>query len=241
MNSHLNLIKTSMQVVEKRVFPRFPFTYLMFKSSGDDQENIFEVYNISYAGMQLNLKNGSHSYKVGDKVEGELKWRSNLLSVDGEVKWLNDNQIGISFKDCNSIRNELTSFLSIENIMQSMRPIHESAIEIEKPNNLKYWLRADCPVELFIWEHSDGELSNFQVIMLDNFIEWQDCKGIKSGLVLNRKDIDTPLTNSGECEFEIDEGLDIDKLKFAQAVVTNLSEDLIPVDVIDFLKLKLNC
>ena len=54
--SFLNLVKDE-AVLEKRVFPLFPFSSLFFKV--DKAGHIFEVKDISHTGMQIEIKDGN--------------------------------------------------------------------------------------------------------------------------------------------------------------------------------------
>jgi len=237
MERHLNLIKTDFKETEKRVFPRFPFSYLTFKMK--DDEKAFEVKDISYTGMQLSLKDGGHQYKEGQKVEGIVHWRSASLKTVGVVQWVSGQRLGIEFAESESFDAEVKSFLSIDNIVAGMRPVHQTGLELEVPANLKYWIRADGPVELFVWCHKDREHSRFQILLLDNFVEWEDGKGIKTGKVVTKRDLDTPLISEDEFIFQIDEGVDMEKIKFAVSIVKALPEDYLPNDTRDFLMVKM--
>jgi hypothetical protein len=237
MERHLNLIKTDFKETEKRVFPRFPFSYLTFKMN--DDEKIFEVTDISHSGMQLSLKDGGHQYKEGETVNGTVHWRSASLKAKGKVQWVSGQRLGVSFEQSNSFEQEVKSFLSIDNIVAGMRPIHQTGMDLEVPTNLKYWIRADGPVEVFVWCHNDSEHSRFQVLMLDNFVEWEDGKGVKTGKVITKRDLDTPLITEDEFIFQIDEGVDMEKIKFAINIVEALPESYLPAETRDFIKVKM--
>ncbi len=237
MERRLNLIKNSTGEVEKRVFPRFPFSYLTFKDKGHSQ--VFEVKDISFTGMQLGLKEGEHSYRLGSHVEGTLHWRGSSLAITSQVKWVRGNCIGVSFNLDKTPRTELESFLSLDNIVSSMRPVHNNPFDLELPSNLKYWLRADAPVEIFVWRHNDGELAKIHVILLNNLLEWEDGKGLRTGRVLSKRDLDSPLVSEDEFMFEIDQSVDPEKLQFAQSVVSRLGAQHMPTEALEFIKLKL--
>ena len=240
MEQHLNLIKTDYKEVEKRVFPRFPYNFLTFKDNASESEHVYEVRDISYTGMQLSLKDGGHNYRVGSKIGGEIHWRKAKLETFGIIKWVKDQRVGVAFEEKNeNFSQEIQNFLGIDNILAGMRPVHLSPLTLELPANLKYWLRADGPFELFIWRHKDGEISRFQVIIMENFVEWEDCRGVKTGRVLKKRDLDTPLICEDECLFQMDDWTCQDKLGFASKIVGNIPSHFIPVDAIDFLKLKL--
>ncbi len=237
MERHLNLIKTDFKETEKRVFPRFPFSYLTFKINND--EKTFEVKDISYSGMQLSLKDGGHEYKVGEEVEGMVHWRSATLKTTGKVQWVSGQRLGIEFDSESSFEEEMKKFLSIDNIVAGMRPVHQTGLDLEIPANLKYWLRADGPVEVFVWCHKDCEHSRFQILLLENFVEWEDGKGIKTGKVVTKRDLDTPLISEDEFIFQIDEGVDMEKIKFALSIIDALPDGYLPKETRDFLKVKM--
>lgn len=238
MENHLSLIKTGYQDIEKRILPRFPFNYLIFKSN-TNEPHVFAVKDISYSGMQLSLKDGGHSFKNGEKLSGELHWKGAVLSLEADVKWVHGQRLGVKFSRDEKFEEAITNFLSISNIVKSMRPLHLSPMDIEMPTGLKYWLQADGPVEIFIWSHAQSDISRFQLIMMDSFVEYQDGKGLKSGRVMTKRDLDTPLVTEDEFVFEMDERLDDDRLSFAREIVSHLPADFLPINVMGYLKLKL--
>jgi len=237
MERHLNLIKTGHQEVEKRVFPRFPFSYLVFREAGDNGRS-FEVKDISYSGMQVGLKDGESKYTEGDTVSGEIHWYAQRVEVKGVVKRVENNNIGVEFSG-DSIESQMKNFLSIENIAKSMKPIHEYKDSMEIPANLAYWLRCDGPFELFVWQHNDNEISKIQIIMMHNFVEWNDGVGLTSGKILSVKNHDTPLTTEEEFEFLIDDQLDEEKLDFCKKIVSSVDQELLPETALEFINRKL--
>jgi hypothetical protein len=239
MENHLSLIKTDFQEIEKRVFPRFPFSYLTFKAQ-NGSDHVFAVKDISYTGMQLSLIDGGHPFKKSQKVKGELHWRGASLSLDAQVKWVHGQRLGVEFSSSESFEKDIKGFLSTENIIKGMRALHQTPMDLELPGDLHYWLQADGPVEVFVWCHKDGEISRFQLIMMESFVEYQDGKGLKSGRVLTKRDLDTPLVTEDEFIFEMDERLDDERLDFAREIVSHIPSNFLPQSVFDFLRLKLS-
>jgi hypothetical protein len=239
MERHLNLIKTDFKEIEKRVFPRFPFSYLTFKGSNRTDSNVFEVMDISNLGMQLCLKNGGHDYTAGNEIEGTVHWKGAALKTNGTVKWVKGTRLGVSFVESIDFEEKVKKFLSVKNIIAGMRPVHNSGLDLDIPANLKFWLRADGPVELFIWQHADCELAKFQFILLDHFVEWEDGKGLRTGHVLSKKDNDTPLNFEDEFMFQFQEELNDSVIEMAQGVIKEIPTDFLNQDVSDFLKTKI--
>ncbi len=238
MENHLSLIKTGYQDIEKRIFPRFPFSYLTFKPQSGSS-SVFAVKDISYSGVQLSLLDGGHPYKVGGSVQGELHWRGNKLELDAEVMWVNGQRLGLKFCEEEAFQSAIKNFLSIENIVMGMRALHASPMDLDMPSDLHFWLQADGPVEVFVWCHKDGEISRFQLIMMDSFVEYLDGRGLKSGRVLTKRDLDTPLVQEDEFVFEMDETLDESRLSFAKEIIRAIPEHYLNREVFDFLRLKL--
>jgi hypothetical protein len=239
MERHLNLIKTEYKEIEKRIFPRFPFSYLTFKGNNKPDSHVFEVKDISFLGMQLSLKNGGHNYVAGNEIEGTVHWKGAALKTTGSVKWVKGTRLGVSFNESLDFEEKIKNFLSVKNIIAGMRPVHDSGLDLEIPANLKYWLRADGPVEVFVWQHADCELSKFQFILLDHFLEWEDGKGLRSGHVVSKEDNDTPLTFEDEFLFQFEETLDSNIIEMAQGVIKEIPEEFLNKEVSDFLKTKI--
>lgn len=237
MERHLNLIKSREAETEKRVFPRFPFSYLTFKADGSG--TTFQVLDISFTGMQLCLKNGGHPYSINEKLVGQVHWRGKVLSIGAEVKWSQGQRLGVAFDQSQDFKKAVRSFLAIDQVAKSMRPLHQKQMDLELPSNLKYWLQSDGPVEVFIWRHQDGETSRIHLILLDQFVEWEDGHGLRTGQIITKRDMDTPLFNEDEFIFALDEQVDTEKLAFAQDLVLHLNEAHLPPEALDFLKLKL--
>ncbi|OFZ26766.1 MAG: hypothetical protein A2381_06400 [Bdellovibrionales bacterium RIFOXYB1_FULL_37_110] len=240
MDRVLNLIKSDYKETQKRILPRFPFTYLTFKDSNPDCSNhVFEVKDISYTGMQLIKKDGKHGYEVHELLEGELHWKGTSLRLKGQVKWVNENTLGVGFSKDIDFKESIQKFFSVENIISSMKSVHKAQMDIEIPANLRYWIRGDGQVEVFVWQHNDHEFMKFVIIFLRRFVEWEDAKGIQSGKIIVNRDIDTPLSQEDEFVFEIDQTLDPEKIDFSLQLVRQMTEDLLPSHVQEFLLLKL--
>ena len=239
MDRHLSLIKTDYQEMEKRVFPRFPFGFMIFREDNSDQKMVFEVKDISLTGMQMSFKDGVHQYAQGTMIKGHLQWRGSTVEVKGKVQWVREASIGLSFDSSISFEEKMRTFLSFDNIVSHIKPIHETEITNELPNNLKYWLKADGVLEIFIWEHSSSGISRFQVLMMEHFIEWEEGVGLRTGRIVTQRDLDTPLSKEDEFVFNIDQGVVQDKIDMALGVARKIKIDHLPLTARDFLVYKL--
>lgn len=237
MHNHLNLIKTDFQKVEKRVLPRFPYCSLTFKQSDKEFGPTYEVKDISYTGMQLCLKDGLCPLKSGQKVQGQLHWKGRTLDVLGEIKWSKGQRVGVQFNQ--QMQSQLNLFLSLPNLLKAVKPIHQCQVDLEIPANLRYWISGDGPVELFVWQHPDGEVSRVQLIVLHNFIEWEDGQGPKTGRVLTLRDVDTPLVSEDEFVFQLDEEPDSERLLLACEFLSLLPASYMASSTLEFIQYKL--
>lgn len=238
MARHLNLVESDFEQLEKRVLPRFPFCFLTFKCEAESG-HVFEVKDISNSGMQLSLKAGEHSLTEGDAILGYLHWGDQELEVNGHVRWTKGMRLGVEFLVNSETKIEVNEFLKLEHLAKHLKPVHKLDYGVEIPAMLKYWLRADGPVELFVWTHADGELSRFQILIMENFVEWEDGKGLKSARVISKRDIDTPLITEDEFVFKVDPSLDEDKIHRAIGLINYIEAEHITSDVKEFMQIKL--
>ncbi|TDJ07707.1 MAG: PilZ domain-containing protein [Deltaproteobacteria bacterium] len=233
----LKILKNDEFAFERRKLPHFPFCFLTFKDMDEALKMAYEVKDISHSGMQLLLKDGVPNFSTGDNIEGHIHWKGSDLKITGEVQWVNKARLGIKFDE--KLKADILEFLSEENILKSIHPMHDDHLGIELPGNLKYWLHADGPVDLFMWGHLDGEWEEFQIILFKSFVEWKDGEGVRTGVVLTKRNLETPLFEQDEFVFQMDGELNNNKLQAVRSLVEKLSDDFLPSHVIDFLKLKL--
>lgn len=236
--THLNLVKSDFEQLEKKVFPRFPFCYLTFKCD-DYDAHVFEVKDISQTGMQLALKSGEHKINEEKKINGTINWAGASIDVSCEVKWTTTKRLGVEFSHKPSHRENINSFLSVSNFAKSLKPIHKMEFGFEVPPKLKYWLRSDGPVELFVWQHSNGEFSHFELLIMENYIQWKDGEGLKTARIISKRDVDTPLISEDEFVIKVDPVIDDTKIDLACTLVNELKDDLLTSQTIDFIKMKL--
>jgi hypothetical protein len=239
MEQYLNLIKNDEQKVEKRIFPRFPFSYLTYKMSDSANSMVFEVINISDTGMQLCLKSGGHNQTPGSEVKGALHWKNAELKTSAKIEWVKGSKMGLSFLACKEFKQKVAHFLSLERVATCMQNIIDTGLELELPTNLKCWVRSDGPCEIFVWSHSHGELSRFELILFNHFIEWQDGRGIQTGRVLQKRDLDTPLCSEDEFMVSLDNSFDPEKIERAKELISNLTDRHISESIRAFVERKL--
>lgn len=238
MERHLNLVTSDFEEFEKRILPKFPFCYLIFKTNSENC-HVFEVKDISYSGMQISLKHGDIQYKEGEKVAGTLHWGDTSLLVMGTTRWSKDNRAGVEFNNTQALREEVEAFLKLEHLAKMLKPVHKLKINEDFPPKLKYWLRADGPIEVFVWSHDGGQLSKIQIVIMENFVEWEDTKGLKTARVISKRDINTPLLTEDEFVFKFDSSVDPEKLDKAAGLIAHVDPELLDKDSFEFINLKI--
>ncbi len=233
MERRFNLIKSDFEKHEKRVLPRFPFCYLTFKS--DDNSRVYEVKDISHTGMQISLKDDNQDFSPESILKGSIHWLGSNLDVTGTVKWSTANRLGVEFVKRREILDNVKSFLTTKEIVKRLKPLHKVEGGLEIPPRLKYWLRSDGPVEIFVWQHGDGEVSKVQVLYLDVFVEWEDGVGLKTGRILSKRNVDSPLLTEDEWVFNLDAYTDAEKLTKVKDLIQIVPTDLLPREAQTFL------
>lgn len=233
MERRFNLIKSDFEKHEKRVLPRFPFCYLTFKS--DDTSRVYEIKDISHSGMQIALKEEAHVFDAETPVKGSIHWLGNNLDISGTVKWTTTNRLGVEFAKRREVLEKIQEFLDINEIVKRLKPLHKVDGGLEIPPRLKYWLRSDGPVELFIWQHGDGEIAKAQVLFLETFVEWEDGAGLKTGRILSKRNVDSPLINEDEWVFKMDTDADSEKLSRVKDLIKIVPSDQLPSEAKTFL------
>lgn len=238
MERKFNLIKSDFEKHEKRVLPRFPFCYLTFKPDGSSR--VYEVKDISLTGMQLSLKDADHSFPDDAPLKGSIHWLGNNLDIHGTVRWHTSSRLGVEFAKKRDVLDRVRNFLAMEEFVRHLKPLHKVDGGLELPARLKYWLRSDGPAELFVWQHSDGELSKFQVLFMETFVEWEDGQGLKTGRILSKRNVDSPLLSEDECVFRIDPGAELDKLNRVKDLVELIPAELLPSEAKTFISRQLS-
>lgn len=238
MERRFNLIKSDFEKHEKRILPRFPFCYLTFKS--DDTSRVYEIKDISHTGMQLSLKEDSHGFDTDSIMKGSIHWLGKNLEIAGTVKWTTGNRLGVEFVKRREVMDKVQDFLNIKEIVKRLKPLHQVEGGLEIPPRLKYWLRSDGPVEIFVWQHGHGEIAKGQVLFLDTFVEWEDGVGLKTGRILSKRNVDSPLLNEDEWVFQIDADVDGEKLGRVKELINLVPQDQLPTEVKTFLARQLS-
>jgi hypothetical protein len=238
MTAQLNLLSNDITLgLEKRVLPRFPLNHLLFHF-----ENInLEVVDISTSGMQVEFKSKQKPIAKGDSVKGKIVWRGEKLDIQATVRWVQGPRFGVEFSNKAMVSKKIAKFVNIDHFIQHLRPLHKEKFLMNPPSGLKYWLRSEGPLELFVWGFRTGEIAKFQILIFQDFIEWQDGSGLKTGKVFHHRGIETAPLAQGQSEwtFQMDQYLNDQGLAQAQSFITKIPSNLLTEEVQAFLLRKI--
>lgn len=237
MERHFDLVKNDVEYMEKLVFPRFPFTCLTFKTTLPVLPWTAEVVEISPTGMQISLKNGEMHLSENESIEGEIHWGPDRIVLRAQVKWTTNNNAGIEFDE--ETAQKVAAHLHPECMAKRTRAVHLSHLDLELPANLKTWIHADGPLEIFVWAHSDGEVSKFQMIYFRDILQWVDGVGLKTGQVMTKRNLDSPLFSEGEFLCKIDEGILRERITSISILLGKLSEGMLEPAYREFIERKI--
>lgn len=233
MERQLSLIKNHLGGHEKRLLPRFPYSAMTFRRPQD--VHVYEVKDITSSGMQLGLK-GPIPCQRKEVIEGHIHWHGEDLALSAQVEWVAKERMGVSFLLAGNKAEELAKFISPASVARHLRPLHKMDLFMDLPVHLKHWVRADGPHEIFMWCHTDGEFSRIQCIVREHFWEWEDGGVAKTGRLVSKRDMDTPLMTEDEFIFLMDPEYKVERAKHITELLGHLTEEHLPQSSLDFLK-----
>jgi hypothetical protein len=230
------------QPSEKRVLPRFPFAYLFFRTSRNNKDITCHVHDISYEGMQIELMTDESEFRIGQDASGEINWLGETLKVSGKIKWVYQKRAGIEFQLDGPNLNLLKKLLASEAISKQFKPIHEILPKVrpdfELPQDLFLWLRAEGPFEIFAWK-KNNEIYRFQILMLNQFVEWRQELDQLTGHIQFRRESELPLTLEKECLFVFDPRPDSALITKAKDLLSQINHRILAQNIQDFFLQKL--
>ena len=212
---------------ERRTLPRFPLSFLLFR---DHSARTFAVRDVSYGGMRLGGEDAACPFRVGDEIAGALRLKGRILDVRGRVKWVEGGECGVGFASGGGFGEGIRSFLGVDAAIEGMKVLHDDGAALAP--RLKYWLRSDGVVEIFVWEGG-----SFQIIFCGDFVEGSPEGLLRTGrLAYLGKDM--AVADGEEFLFRFDSPADSKKVGFASDVLGRMGERHLPHDVLEFLRTK---
>lgn len=245
MKNHLELISLEKLYPKKEriTLPRYPIPQLTFRQILNSDENArmhgLEVRDISTSGLQLENKLNAISWEVGDHITGNLKFGDEKILIDAEVVWVKQSRAGLKFKT-QALKDKIQdTVLNIDQLCQSLRPLHTSLIQ-EKPLDLRYWLQATGPLEFMVWGTQAEPLASSLWIYSHFFVQWNDLEGLKTGKIYRQRADDEWNLMEGECVLLFDHKINQELLGYLSQFMGNLNADDFLGDDYAILKSKLS-
>ena len=160
-------------------------------------------------------------FNANDQIDGSIHWSGSELDIQAKVMWTDGNRAGVNFSETSDFKSKVQDFLAVEKISAKVKPMHQLGMEL--PVNLNYWYHADGPYDLYVWRHSNGGISKFQIIILDELVEWNDGEGLISGKIFSHRDGRTPLQAEDELKFYLDSQIDLQKINRCKMFVESIA------------------
>ena len=70
---------------------------------------------------------------------------------------------------------------------------------------------------------------------METFVEWEDGHGLKTGRILSKRNVDSPLINEDECVFRMDQSAEEEKLNRVKDLVDLIPGELLPTETKTFI------
>ena len=227
---------------EKRIFPRFPFAFLFFRTKIQKSDLTCHVLDISLDGMQIEMTTDEVELRSGQDSQGEIHWLGESLLVKGKIKWVFQKRAGIEFQLDEKNKIMLEKLLAAEAISKQFKPIHDILPKIrpdfELPQGLFLWLRAEGPFEIFAWKNNN-EIYRFQILMLNQFVEWRQDSDRLTGQIQFRRESELPLTLEKECLFVFDPRPNQTLINKAKDLIIPINQQILPRETQNFFIEKL--
>lgn len=207
---------------ERRRLPRFVLTSEQFRL--EPPGKVFAVVNLSDDGMALGVlaETDLALFSVGAQVHGTLNLKGNKHSVQGRVRYIHQERVGVEFEGVEASA-AIRAFLDPWRLGSELRPMPSSEADAR-------WYHAVSGADLFAWDKGEGDYRKLLLFVHPYFVEWEEGSGVNTGVALPT---DERSESAGALRLEAlimrrDVKPDVAKLDIAKKIILgcNLSEDL---------------
>jgi len=208
---------------EKRLLPRLTVSHEVFRH--ETTGKFFAVADLSMRGMAIRVveREDFYPFMIGAEVRGTLNIRHEKFQVQGAVRHLGKDLVGIEFAELpSSVVHALSVFLDPEALGQDLRPV---------PTGDASMLYASTSgTEVLFARDRAGRISRITVMILGSLIVWDAANGLRTGQLKNsyEESLAVGITRLDTMIFLEDSAIDPQKLNLAKRLVSssNLSDDL---------------
>jgi hypothetical protein len=217
--------------VERRIIPRYSFSYLTFKllHHGEMVKAMtFEVNDVSTEGLALETKFFDlQNFKVGDFLHGVLNWAGERLDIKATIKWVSHGRMGLQFRPDKSLFERIKELSSLQMLTSKLKALHAPKYKLNLADDLFYWIQSEGPLEFFAWKKSESSpVHRLQIVYWQNYLEWEKGEGWSSGILKDRRHFGTAGIDTSECLVMFDSILDQKKLKTVKEIISLFPEEM---------------
>ena len=231
--------------VERRILPRYSFSYLTFKllHHGEQVKAMtFEVNDVSVEGLALETKFFDlQNFKMGDFIHGVLNWAGERIDIKANIQWIKQGRFGIRFVPSKNLNERIRELTSIKLLTNKLKFLHLESEKMTLPQGLCYWIQSEGPLEFFAWKTKSTEvIHRLQIIYWQNYLEWEKGQGWSTGVLQDRHQYGAngPM-DSSECVVLFDSTLDQRKLKTMKDILSHFPDGAFAKSDQEFLLRKL--
>lgn len=165
----------------RRIFERFDVDYKHLTML--NEQDILVVRDLSAKGFSTQVsERGFQRFRIGDIYAAKMRYLGEIFDIAARVTWKNEDTVGFELVEpSKQTLNFMRRLLKPIEIAASLRRVDSSFMA----NNTegKTWYHGDNDTDLYIYRNEAGELSAWQLILGNEFVEWSELSGLSTGEV----------------------------------------------------------
>jgi len=147
-----------------------------------NEKDIFIVREISTSGFSSLVSNDTiKRFSPGDTYEAKFQYLSQIFELNTKVAWMRGKQIGFEIINTSKKTQEfLNRIMKPVEIADSLQKIESNFASFDEQG--KTWYHGEYDSDLYTWHDVEGgSLYAWQLSIGDDYIEWSENRGMKSG------------------------------------------------------------
>jgi hypoxanthine phosphoribosyltransferase len=147
-----------------------------------NEKDIFIVREISTSGFSSHVSNDTvKRFSPGDTYEAKFQYLSQIFELNTKVAWMRGKQIGFEIINTSKKTQDfLNRIMKPVEIADSLQKIESNFTNSNEQG--KTWYHGEYDSDLYTWHDPEGgSLNAWQLSIGDDYIEWSENGGMKSG------------------------------------------------------------
>ncbi len=199
-----------------------------------DLPKVYPVVDASSGGMGIRMVDPTdlRLFSVGTSLEGTLSLRREKFPVVAVVRNAAGDRVGCEFTwpegqatRAKAFREALDLLLSPESLGEALRPAPAAQTE-----SGSIWYQGPSNTHLWLWRGNDGKYRRMAVLVLGNWIQWDEAEGLHTGALKSivRSDQSIGMVSIDTLLLERDSRTQPNRLQVAKTLIvsSNLPKDL---------------